>query len=49
MIGYCDCANKHQDAKHGKGRRVHNSCKPKAPGQKNYRCTVCGKEKTVVE
>ena len=36
----CVCANEYQDAKYGKGRRVHN-IKPKGGAA----CTVCGSVK----
>lgn len=38
-VKQCDCAHDYQDAKYGKGKRVHN------PSAKGYKCTVCGKLK----
>lgn len=41
----CRCVSKFQDARYGKGKRVHNltggSGKTARP-TKGYRCTVCG-------
>jgi len=40
------CGAKFQDAKYGKGMRVHNKAVHKGPkGTSKYRCTVCGREK----
>ena len=36
----CTCKHEYQDAKHGKGKRVHNKT-----AKDEYRCTVCNKEK----
>jgi len=44
MIKKCDCNHEYQDKVYGKGNRVHNEKKPKGTA-KEYRCTVCGKEK----
>ena len=40
MIIGCTCSHDGQDKLHGKGQRVHNTCK------NGYRCTVCSKEKS---
>lgn len=56
MIIKCGCESKFfnqkgaefQDKTYGKGRRVHNPCKPGTPGNW-YRCTLCGNEKNVGE
>lgn len=42
MILKCNCKNKFQDEKYGKGMRVHNKMKEET---KKYRCTVCSNEK----
>ena len=47
MILPCDCKHEAQDAIHGKGRRVHNEKGMKREGQREVRCTVCEKVKTV--
>ena len=40
----CTCRNEFQDARYGKGQRVHNPMR-KSGKLLGYRCTVCGKEK----
>ena len=45
MIKDCNCIREYQDKIYGKGKRVHNEKKPKNAGTKEYRCTVCGKDK----
>lgn len=46
MIKKCTCKHEYQDAKYGKGQRVHNSMhKGKSTGDSKQRCTVCGSEK----
>ncbi len=35
----CDCKHEYQDAKYGKGKRLHNATKD------GWRCCVCGKTK----
>jgi len=47
MVLSCSCYNLSQDHLHGKGRRVHNPCKPKDSTPK-FRCTVCGNERTAL-
>ena len=45
-IKECDgalCESDYQDARYGKGRRLHNPC-PRTDGSVGYRCTVCAKE-----
>jgi hypothetical protein len=37
---------KFQDERYGKGLRVHNACAKSGAGPRNYRCTVCGQERT---
>lgn len=39
----CDCKNEYQDEKYGKDQRVHN--KTSGKDGRNWRCTVCKKEK----
>jgi hypothetical protein len=41
----CDCQHAYQDAKYGRGKRVHN------PTRKDdkFRCTVCGSEATLLK
>jgi len=34
-----------QDEYYGAGMRLHTPCKPNAPGDKPFRCTVCGAER----
>lgn len=46
MILKCNCYSKFQDKEHGPGMRVHNHNNKGGPGQPNYRCTVCGNERT---
>lgn len=41
----CDCENKYQDKKYGKGNRVANQIKKMADVIPVVRCTVCGKER----
>lgn len=45
MIKQCTCPHTVQDAKHGKGMRVHNRCMDGKNELKAYRCTVCGRVK----
>jgi hypothetical protein len=40
----CDCKSVYQDARYGKGKRVHNPTTNKM--HKDWRCTVCGKERS---
>lgn len=42
-IKSCECKHVYQDAKHGKGQRVHNKTAKKDGDV--WRCTVCAKEK----
>ena len=44
MIKKCDCKSEYQNKRYGKGNRVFNELGKKS-GQKEYRCTVCGKVK----
>lgn len=39
----CSCEHDYQDEKYGRKIRLHNKLSKKA--MKNWRCTVCGKEK----
>lgn len=39
----CACEHEYQDAKYGRGKRVHNPCKSKSGG-KGLRCTVCNRQ-----
>lgn len=41
VVVACNCKSVYQDAKYGRGRRVHNLAKKGVP-----RCTVCKAEKT---
>lgn len=41
LIKSCTCEHYFQDKLHGKGKRVHNTCK------EGCRCTVCSKVKSV--
>ena len=38
VIRHCDCESTFQDQRYGKGKRVCNQ------GNKEVRCTVCGKK-----
>ncbi len=38
VIRHCDCVSEFQDKRYGAGKRVHNQ------GNKECRCTVCGKK-----
>ena len=40
----CTCSHAGQDELYGKGMRLANSCKEKAGGQCEWRCSVCKKE-----
>jgi hypothetical protein len=42
-IRECGCKHEYQDEKYGKGKRVHNKCRPKQG--EAWRCTVCGATK----
>lgn len=42
MIIKCTCKHEFQDARYGKGIRVHNKIKSKSSGMEEFRCTVCG-------
>lgn len=52
MIHECSCTglegNKagaaYQDAAYGPRMRVHTPMKPRSPGEKRGRCTICGHE-----
>ena len=44
-IKACVCAHAWQDARYGKGKRVHNSV-DKTRDPQVWRCTVCAKECT---
>lgn len=43
----CTCEHETQDKWYGKYKRVHNLTKK--GGGNVYRCTVCGKERTLTE
>lgn len=43
----CSCTHHSQDALHGSGMRVHNSCGD--PAKKQFRCTVCNNERSSSE
>lgn len=43
MILPCKCTNKFQDARYGKGRRVHTEAQGNKRNTKT--CTVCGASK----
>ena len=45
-IKSCTCFNDGQDKLHGRGMRVFNPYKAKDGKTINYRCTVCGKERS---
>jgi hypothetical protein len=46
QIKVCTCESVYQDKKYGQGKRVHNETKQQQPeSARNWRCTVCGKEK----
>lgn len=47
IITACSCQHEFQDANYGKNQRVMNQASKKGAFPKNYRCTVCGKDKTV--
>ena len=48
MILKCTCIHPAQDRLHGIGNRVHNKLTRTTGGQL-YRCTVCKKERAMVE
>jgi transposase-like protein len=47
MIMRCDCTSAIQDELNGKSNRVHNELGKSPAGSKQYRCTVCGKTKSM--
>ncbi|MFA5379637.1 MAG: hypothetical protein WC455_28020 [Dehalococcoidia bacterium] len=47
MLAKCDCKNEFQDARYGKGIRVHNSMAESKETSKMGRCTVCSRERAI--
>jgi uncharacterized protein (DUF983 family) len=43
LVTNCSCQNDYQDKLYGKGKRLFNGCI-----KDKWRCTVCGKEVTIV-
>ena len=41
----CSCSHEFQDKEYGQTNRIHNKMKQLDGGNKQWRCTVCGKEK----
>ena len=46
MLLKCKCKHEMQDKLHGNGIRVHNKTIKGKNMKDNYRCTVCGNERT---
>ncbi len=45
-ILYCTCHHQFQDQRYGSHKRVHNPKAKSLSAMQEYRCTVCGREKT---
>lgn len=45
MIKSCSCKHDFQDAKYGKGMRVHNESQGGKLSETKWSCTVCGNVK----
>lgn len=46
-ISTCSCFHEVQDSIYGKGKRLFNIATKKGAKPKNFRCTVCKKEKDI--
>lgn len=46
MIMFCTCNHSYQDKQYGAQMRSFNKTKKKVADKYQYRCTVCGTEKT---